>query len=159
MGNEGAKLRLEQLTKVAKAQSGSILLLENSRSSNPLLARYQDVTAETAAMAEGKGCVYNQDVEALIKATRGLTIQQEESYVAGLFRPFKCGKPPHDSNTRPVATNMKHMYTHRTGVDARSPSRLGTTSTQRRTEMYSSYPFMPDLETNNAGFVYENPSK
>jgi ubiquinone/menaquinone biosynthesis C-methylase UbiE len=92
MGNEGAKLCLEQLTKVTKAQSGSILLLENSRSSNPLLARYQDVTAETAAVAGGKGCVYNQDVGALIKATRGLTIQKEQSYVAGLFRSFKCVK-------------------------------------------------------------------
>jgi hypothetical protein len=83
---------LEQLNNVTKAQLGSILLLENSRSSNPLLARYQDVTAETAVAAGGKGCVYNQDVGVLIKATRGLTIQKEESYVAGLFRSFKCVK-------------------------------------------------------------------
>ena len=92
MGSEGAKSCLEQIAKVVKAQSGSILLLENSRSSNPLLSRYQDVTAEMAATAGGKGCVYNQDVEALIKATRELTIQQEVSYVAGLFRSFKCTK-------------------------------------------------------------------
>jgi ubiquinone/menaquinone biosynthesis C-methylase UbiE len=92
MGNERAKSCLEQLTKVAKAESGSILLMENSRSSNPLLAKYQDVTAEMAASAGGKGCVYNQDVQALIKATQGLTIVKETSYVAGLFRSFICVK-------------------------------------------------------------------
>jgi ubiquinone/menaquinone biosynthesis C-methylase UbiE len=92
MGNEGAKSCLKQLTKVVKAETGSILLLENSRSSNPLLAKYQDVTAEAAASAGGKGCVYNQDVPALIKATQGLTIEKETSYVTGLFRSFKCVK-------------------------------------------------------------------
>jgi ubiquinone/menaquinone biosynthesis C-methylase UbiE len=92
MGNEGAKSCLEQLTTVAKAESGRILLLENSRSSNPVLAKYQDITAETAASAGGKGCVYNQDVRALIINTRGLTIEKEASYVTGLFRSFICVK-------------------------------------------------------------------
>jgi ubiquinone/menaquinone biosynthesis C-methylase UbiE len=92
MGNEGAKSCLEQITKAVKAESGSILLLENSRSSNPLLAKYQDITAETAASTGGKGCVYNQDVRALITATQGLTIEKETSYVTGLFRSFICVK-------------------------------------------------------------------
>jgi hypothetical protein len=80
---------LEQLTKVVKAESGSILLLENSQSSNdPLLAKYQHVTAETAAWAGGKGCVYNKD-----KATQGLTIEKESSFVTGLLRSLNCVKP------------------------------------------------------------------
>ena len=69
---------------------GHVLLLENSRSSNPLLGLYQDATAEAAASAGGKGCVYNQDVRALILATNGMTIEQEDGYAAGLFRAFRC---------------------------------------------------------------------
>lgn len=94
MGNDGAKECLKQLTQVVKKQSdgGRVLLLENSRSSNPILGFYQDVTADAAASAGGKGCVYNQDVAALIKNTRGLTIEKETSYIAGLFRSYVCTK-------------------------------------------------------------------
>lgn len=67
-----------------------MLLLENSRSSNPLLGLYQDATAEAAASAGGKGCVYNQDVAKMIRATRGMSIEAEDLYVAGLFRGFRC---------------------------------------------------------------------
>jgi hypothetical protein len=56
------------------------------------IAKYQNITAETAASAGGKGCVYNQDVQALIKNTRGLTIEKETSYVTRLFRSFICVK-------------------------------------------------------------------
>jgi len=94
MGTGGAKKCLSQLTQVVKEQSdgGRVLLLENSRSSNPVFGIYQDITADAAASAGGKGCVYNQDVGALIKSTRGLQIEQETSYVAGLFRSYECSK-------------------------------------------------------------------
>ena len=94
MGNEGAKKCLSQVTQVVKTQSdgGRVLLLENSKSSNPLFGMYQDITAEAAASAGGKGCVYNQDVRLLIKNTSGLEMEQETSYVAGLFRAYVCVK-------------------------------------------------------------------
>jgi hypothetical protein len=37
--------------------AGAILLIENTRSSNPILGYYQDVTASTAADMGGKGIV------------------------------------------------------------------------------------------------------
>lgn len=94
MGNEGAKMCLSQMTKVVKNEShgGRVLLLENNKSSNPIFGMYQDITAEAAASAGGKGCVYNQDVRSLIKNTSGLEIEQETSYVAGLFRAYVCVK-------------------------------------------------------------------
>ena len=93
MGIDGAKKCLSQLAQVVRKESdgGRVLLLENTRSSNPLFGLYQDITADAAALAGGKGCVYNQDVRAVIKSTR-LKIQNETSYVAGLFRSYECTK-------------------------------------------------------------------
>lgn len=68
---------------------GQVLLLENSRSSNPILGLYQDATSDAAASAGGKGCVYNQDVGSLIRAS-GMKIEREDLYAAGLFRAFRC---------------------------------------------------------------------
>ena len=68
---------------------GKILLLENSRSSNQFLGWYQDVTAEAAATAGGKGCVYNQDVASIINECK-VTIQEEQNYAMGLFRSYIC---------------------------------------------------------------------
>ena len=70
--------------------TGLVLLLENSRSSNPLLGLYQDATADAAASTGGKGCIYNQEVGAMIRATPGMTIEKEELYAAGLFRSYRC---------------------------------------------------------------------
>jgi methyltransferase OMS1, mitochondrial len=92
MGNVGARQCLEQMSRVVKSQDdhGQILLLENSRSSNPLLGLYQDATAEAAASAGGLGCVYNQDVAAMIQqSTPKLAIKSEVPYAAGLFRAFE----------------------------------------------------------------------
>jgi methyltransferase OMS1, mitochondrial len=90
MGNAGARQCIEQMSRVVKSRDdgGQILLLENSRSSNPLLGLYQDATAEAAASAGGKGCVYNQDVAGMIQqqSTPKLVIQSEVPYTAGLFR-------------------------------------------------------------------------
>ena len=69
-----------------------MLLLENSRSSNGALGLYQDLTAQTAASAGGKGCVYNQNVVQLINSIGTLEIKAEEAYAAGLFRSFECAK-------------------------------------------------------------------
>lgn len=94
MGNTGAQSCLDQLSRVVKpgVNGGRLLLLENSRSSNRLLGLYQDATAETAAKAGGKGCVYNQDVGALIRRTSHLDINTETLYAAGLFRSYECSR-------------------------------------------------------------------
>jgi len=91
MGNEGAKKCLKQMKHVVKnrREGGRILLLENSRASNPLLGWYQDLTAETAASTGGKGCLYNQDVGSLIRDS-GLVIEREMLFAGGLFRSFVC---------------------------------------------------------------------
>ena len=71
---------------------GRVLLLENSRSSNPLLGIYQDATADAAASMGGKGCVYNQDVERIIRGS-GMVVLKQQDYAAGLFRSFVCAAP------------------------------------------------------------------
>lgn len=92
MGNEGAKRCLNQVSQVvkSKANGGQVLLLENSRSSNPLLGMYQDATATSAAEMGGKGCVYNQNVESMIQSIPGMKIEKQDLYAVGLFRSFQC---------------------------------------------------------------------
>lgn len=91
MGNDGAKKCIEEMAGVIKP-SGKILLVENTRSSNPLLGSYQDLTASSAADLGGKGCVYNQNVGEMINKSRGMRLEKEESFAAGLFRSFVCTK-------------------------------------------------------------------
>ena len=91
MGNEGAKKCLEEMTRVVKV-NGKILLVENTRSSNPLIGSYQDLTASSAADLGGKGCVYNQNVSQMISGTKGMRLEKEDSFAAGLFRSFECTK-------------------------------------------------------------------
>lgn len=92
MGTQGARDCLEQMRKVVKTKqnSGQILLLENTRSSNPLLGLYQDATAEAVASAGGKGCLYNQDVTKLIQSTSEVEIVTENSFSGGFFRSYVC---------------------------------------------------------------------
>jgi len=92
MGDKGAKNCLREIGRVVKKPDvgGSVLLLENSRSSNRLLGMYQDITADAAASVGGKGCVYNQDVSAMIRGSGILQIERETDYAAGLFRSFVC---------------------------------------------------------------------
>ena len=92
MGNEGAKKCLNEMIGVVKERSGKILLVENTRSSNPLIGSYQDLTASSAADLGGKGCVYNQNVGELISRTKGMRLEKEDSFAAGLFRSFVCSK-------------------------------------------------------------------
>ena len=94
MGTEGAQSCLGQMRNVVKTarEGGQILLIENTRSSNPVLGMYQDATADKASRMGGKGCVYNQDVTSMLKATQGLEIVHEEAFAAGLFRSFEVAK-------------------------------------------------------------------
>ena len=92
MGNDGAKQCLHQMTGVVKKDTGSILLIENTRANNPLLGYYQDVTASTAADVGGKGCLYNQNVGEMIQQTDRLELMREEAFAGGLFRSFTCRK-------------------------------------------------------------------
>lgn len=73
---------LKEMRRLVKdASTARVLLLEHSRSSNPVLATYQDVTAEpTAAMS--KGCYPNQDVIAMVRST-GFKILKQERHLAG----------------------------------------------------------------------------
>lgn len=93
MGNDGAKKCLQQIKRIVKSKQdgGRILLIENARSSNPVLGWYQDATAEAAAKNGGKGCLYNQDVASFIRQA-SLEILQEESFSAGLFRAYVCAR-------------------------------------------------------------------
>lgn len=90
MGTDGARECLDQMTQVVKPGTGRILLLENSRATNPLVGAYQDATASVAAMAGGKGCVYNQNVRGMLTQTGSLEILDEQAYAGGLFRAFEC---------------------------------------------------------------------
>jgi ubiquinone/menaquinone biosynthesis C-methylase UbiE len=90
LGDEGAHQCLEQMSRVVRREGGQILLLENSRSSNPWLGQYQDVTADAAAAVGGRGCKYNQNVRQLIQSNTRLQIIDETEFVTGLFRSFRC---------------------------------------------------------------------
>lgn len=90
MGNEGAQQCLDQMTSVVKKKTGRILLIENTRSSNPVLGAYQDITASAAAQMGGKGCLYNQDVGKMIRETKELQLVKEEAFAGGVFRSFIC---------------------------------------------------------------------
>lgn len=62
---------------------GRLLLLAHSKSDIGPLALYQDVTAASVT-AMGKGCVWNQDLDALL-ASAGLRIVSRERRLAGLL--------------------------------------------------------------------------
>ena len=90
LGDVGTQQCLDQMSRVIRRDGGQILLLENSRSSNPFLGKYQDVTADTAANVGGRGCIYNQNIRELIQANDRIQIIDETEYATGLFRSFRC---------------------------------------------------------------------
>lgn len=67
-----------------KQEGGRVLLLEHTKSiNNPLLAWYQDVTAETVASL-GKGCYWNQDVSMMLRKV-GLHEIERKEFLGGLL--------------------------------------------------------------------------
>lgn len=71
---------------------GSLLLLEHSRSDNPLLASYQDLTSGAVA-ATAKGCVWNQDVEGMVRAA-GMEVVNARRAAAGTVVLLEARKRP-----------------------------------------------------------------
>ena len=90
LGDAGAQQCIDQMSRVVRPEGGQILLLENSRSSNPWLGQYQDMTADSAAMVGGRGCKYNQNIRQLIQSNHRLQIVDEAEFATGLFRSFRC---------------------------------------------------------------------
>ena len=78
---------LRELGRVVKG-TGRILLLENARPRNALLGAYVDATAGAVAKYGGKGCRYDQDVEALARAA-GLRVVRSERFGGGFFGSFE----------------------------------------------------------------------
>ena len=110
---------LRELGRVVKA-TGRILLLENARPSNAFLGAYLcgnisygstsrrwrgrakfdfktgayvDATAGAVAKYGGKGCRYDQDVEALARAA-GLRVVRSERFGGGFFGSFELAPAP-----------------------------------------------------------------
>ena len=83
---------LQELGRVVKP-AGRILLLENARPSNALLGAYVDATASTVAKYGGKGCRYDQDVEALARSA-GLRVVRSERFGGGFFGSFELAPAP-----------------------------------------------------------------
>ncbi|GAX79524.1 hypothetical protein CEUSTIGMA_g6965.t1 [Chlamydomonas eustigma] len=71
---------LREMARVLRP-TGTAFLLEHSRSDNRLLAAYQDLTSSAVA-SSSKGCVWNQDVEYMLKEA-GLTPKYLSRHVAG----------------------------------------------------------------------------
>eukprot|EP00803_Ostreobium_quekettii_P007407 evm.model.scf_676.3 EVM.evm.TU.scf_676.3 scf_676:48591-52144(+) len=66
---------------------GLLLLLEHTRSTNALLGAYQDVTTGPVSLTS-KGCVWSQDVPALLRAA-GVQISRSEPALGGLVALFR----------------------------------------------------------------------
>eukprot|EP00238_Polyblepharides_amylifera_P013239 CAMPEP_0196580512 /NCGR_PEP_ID=MMETSP1081-20130531/28945_1 /TAXON_ID=36882 /ORGANISM="Pyramimonas amylifera, Strain CCMP720" /LENGTH=230 /DNA_ID=CAMNT_0041900393 /DNA_START=54 /DNA_END=746 /DNA_ORIENTATION=- len=80
---------LKEMRRVVRS-GGRVLLLEHNRSPNPVLAKYQDLTARTVANMS-KGCVYNQDVRDLVEKS-GLKVIQITPALGGLIQVVVAGK-------------------------------------------------------------------
>lgn len=80
---------LKEMRRVVKP-GGQVLLLEHTRSDNPLLSGYQQITAE-AVRRTSRGCDWNQDVPALLQAA-GLEIVRMERALGGTIISIEATK-------------------------------------------------------------------
>lgn len=80
---------IAEMKRVVK-KDGNVLLLEHVRSKVPMLGAYQDLTAESVATL-GKGCYWNQNVDAILRSN-GLTISNREEYLGGLLVSYILAK-------------------------------------------------------------------
>ena len=70
--------------------SGLIFLIDNTRTNNQLLGKYQNITVYFAVKLGGKGCVYNQDVKYLIQSIDRLNMVSQNFFTVDLFKSFVC---------------------------------------------------------------------
>ncbi|CAM9948909.1 unnamed protein product [Pylaiella littoralis] len=81
---------LREMARVCKPE-GRVLLLENSKSGFGPLASYQDLTASYLAnKGGGKGCFWNQDVEALCRGVGLTVVRSSPALPGGVFRALEC---------------------------------------------------------------------
>ena len=68
-------------------QGGRMLLLEHTKAKNAALGWYQDATADIIAGGgdggTGKGCRWNDDVEAMLKSVEGVVIERVDRKLGG----------------------------------------------------------------------------
>lgn len=80
---------ISEMKRVLK-DDGKLLLLEHTRSKMPLLAAYQDVSANSVAHL-GKGCFWNQNIDEIIQSAH-LDVVDRKEHLSGLITSYQITK-------------------------------------------------------------------
>lgn len=75
---------LSEMKRVVKSDHGKIILLENSRSTSPLLALYQDLSGTLVAKT-AKGCNWDADVPKLARKAGLKEVNYEDKVMGSLM--------------------------------------------------------------------------